>query len=358
MEAYKDNSAALEEYARAVQQANEALVFVTESERVGLATKQDVETAVQRVTEATYLYNDAIKDSIKNLDLQTRAQIANMNVEEQALVLQQKGYESLAQSARASGDYAAAIGYEISAKQIQIEIIKLTTAAKKLEADASIAAIEIERAALDLSDPMIKQKQVELDIRIANARAKQLEAEAGGIAVQALEREIEALIRSNAERDRSSDGRRRHADSIDREADALDRKIEAMGRERESENGGMRTASGPTPWRELGALADNAWNYVDSKGNWRRSTMEPVADPKGGFRDPDDRSNLPFASGMSTRGGGETSLPGATRPVTQTVNLSLNAGKITSVNVASSDDARALTSFLRQIETAAGVSGT
>ncbi len=368
--AYRDNSASVGEFRKALEMAEATLVKMIEAEKNGYGTKEQVAEATKRVAEAQYLYNDAIEDSIKELDRATRAEQALINLQETKLQLEKKGLEALAQAARASGDYEGALRYEIEARIKQIEIIALTSQAKKLEAEATIKAIEIERAALDLADPLLKQKQAELDIRLLNAKAKLLEANAGKIAIDALEREIALMRSGNNERKNESSGRDKNAQSIDRETEALKKKVSAMYDEQNfalDSNGKRITASGdPNPYRSNGD-----WVYVDKAGQMRRSSKQPVKDPAGGYMDPDNAPRgvigagnglpkLKAGGGTSAKSAGDVAPPnvGETNIVSQgggskTVNITIN-GRNTPVGVSSEDDANALTSVLRQLENASG----
>ncbi len=369
-QAYRDNSAAVREFRDAVDTAQKTLDAMIEAEKNGYGTKEQVAEATRRLAEAHFLYNDALEDSIKALDLVARAEQAAMSLQQVRLQLEQQNFEALAQAARASGDYEGALRYEIEARIKQIEIIALVSQAKKLEAEATIKAIEIERAALDLADPLLKQKQAELDIRLLNAKAKLLEADAGKIAIDALEREIDLMRRGNTERKNESAGRDRNAQSIDRETEALKKKVSAMYDEQKfalDGDGKRIVASGdPNPYRSNGD-----WVYVDKAGQMRRSSKQPVKDPAGGYMDPDNapRGVIGAGNGLpKLKAGGSTSSAsaggvappnvGETAIVSQgggskTVNITIN-GRNTPIKVVSQGDSDNLTSVLRELEAAAG----
>lgn len=373
---YEDNSARVDEFRKAMEAAQQAVVAMTIAERDGYGTKEQVVAATRREAEATALYNDAIKDSIAALELQQRVQQAGLNLKLTAIDLEVKNLENMAASRKAAGDFAGALFYEIEARRKQIEAIKLTSEAKRLEAEATIKALEIERAALDQKDPMLKAKQAEIDIRLANAKAKLLEADAGKIAIDALEREIRMLRENFDARDKSkaavngdTKARQENAKAIDAQTAALKRKQGATYDEEGyalNTEGQRISAAGkdrsPTKNQDTGE-----WNYIDKNGQWRTAKSMPVKDPAGGYMEPGGRRGAVTGS-ESAESYNPNSILGAApnspaqaaaasanqyNPQVQTININIG-GRATEVNVASAEDAHALTSVLRQLETAAG----
>lgn len=374
VQTYKDNASAIGEFKKALEDAEAALQKTIIAERDGYGTKEQVAAATLRAAEAAHLYNDAIKDSVAAIELENRVNQAKMNLVETKLQLEQRSYESLAQAARQSGDFVMALYYEIEARMRQIKIIQLTSEAKRLEAEATIKAIEIEKAALDQADPLLKQKQAELEIRLANAKAKLLEADAGADAVRAIEREIQALRDADEARGRDTDGRKKNADAINKQTSALREKLSAQYDEQnfalDIEGKRINATGEPAPYVASGG----DWVYVDKDGRMRRSSEQPVKDPNGGYIDPalapKDSKNAQLTNPNAGEGGGRKSIFGdplyggkpvaadaeaspAQSSTVQTININLG-GRTTAVKVASSEDAAALAAVLKQLEDAAG----
>ena len=366
IQTYKDNSAAVDEFRKSMEDAEGAVVKLTEGVRLGWATQEQLNNALARATYATHLYNDAIKDSIDMIERENRLKQSSLNLTISKLELEQRNYEALAQAARISGDVANATYYEIAAKLKQIEVIRAVAAAKKLEAEQTIKALEIERAALDQLDPLLKQKQAEIDIRLNNAKAKLIEAAAGLEAIRTLDAEIERLRFGENARAKDTKSRQENAKAMDAQTNALKRKNGATHDENglalNTEGDVINATTDLAPWR-----GQNDWNYVDKDGNWRKSQKQPIKDPEGGYMEPggskaagsdeERMRNQGMDERTSKAGAGGSAAPSAptesSRGVTTTVNININ-GQMTPVNVASGDDAQALTGVLRQLETASG----
>jgi len=415
---YQDNSKAINEFRLALESAEANLVAFRSEQEAGRKTDEQVLVARRRVAEATHLLNDALRDSIGVIDLESRAKQANITVTQAKLTVEQNHYEVLAQAARLSGDYAAAVYYEIEAKRKQIEILKLTIQAKRLEAEASIQALEIERSMLDLSDPLLKQKQIEIDIRLANAKAKLIEADASKAQITALEKEIQALQNVTFAVSTDTDARGENTGAIYRQTGAMREQIQVLGEFKDAQDLASRgqqgdsvlNADGTRTFKNAGGQLSSTGkmggytisaeqNRLDSflrgesqieegdaefiQANYDRALANMEVNqraPAGSVSFDGINSGMKrfnearialdalkarrsgggtgggFAGvtvgGNGTAGGFVKEAP-ARAGATQTVNINI-AGRTTPVNVASQDDANALTSVLRQLETAAG----
>lgn len=396
VQTYRDNAAAVDQFRAAMDNANRTLEAYEQQLAQGNATEAQVAAARQQAAIATNLYNDAVRDSIALIDLEARAKEANANVTRTKLDIEQRAYASLAQVARATGDFTQALYYEIEARRRQIESIRVTSEAKRIEAQATIDALEVERQALDVNDPLLAQKRAELDIRLANAKAKLLEANAGRDLIASLEREItmlrvnaETRARGRSEVDADTNSRNRNADSIERQTQALDRqnktsdgfKANADGSAAGSFNNSLpvdqafaivdKLNAGTLTANDLDAAkaafeqAQNAMTWLESI-NQASVSMQARTTAEGtlratqraletvrGLAAAEEKAKAQGSGSAAPAGPAAPTGPAQPRGTTVIINI---GGRTTAVNVASQQDANALTGLLRQLETASGAS--
>lgn len=377
---YEDNSAAVATLERAMIAANTTAEAVGSQMRAGLQTAEQYAAAQRNAAAATALYNDALRDSTEKIKAKSTADQANINVMLAGLNVQQQAYDRLAAAARASGDLAQATYYEIEAKRTQIRITQLTAEAKNLEARATIAAVEAERKELESKGPLTEAKRLELEARLANAKAKQVEAGASADIIRALESEITA-IRNNANArtgnrsslDADTSARYKNRDAIDAQTTALvKQQTTSDGFKANKDGSAAGTFNNNVPLNKIfevmgneqnasveeirAALeqARNAGQYLDSMtslsaGSVSGQTRFDIATRQRRLQDLLAEREAAGAQ----RNPGSVSAPsgGATSQHTVTVNI---GGSSRTINTASEADSQALTSMLRQLETAAG----
>jgi len=193
IETLKDNTASVSAYKEALAQAVIKLKEYEIAAINGKRSDDEVNAARKEVTRATVLYNDALSDSVKAIEARLIAERAAATVAQSALQIQKQHYQSLEDTARATGDYSTALYANIEQKKIDIAIINAKVEAMKAEANGSIAVAKATLAELDASgnlDP-IKRAQLEASIKIAEAKIN--EAKALGQTTESLERQIQAL---------------------------------------------------------------------------------------------------------------------------------------------------------------------
>ncbi len=182
------------------------------------------------------LYRDAVKDSIAALDQKTRASQADVNVKVAQATAEQRHLETLAAVAKAQGNDALATEFSVQAKYKQIEAVRQAAAVRKLELDATVAQIEIERAALDPNDKLYAQKVKELDIRLQVVKAKRLEAGASEEQVRMIQLEIDGLRGLNSARSQSTSTTQGNTGALDANTSAMERNNAAKEKAIEVEN--------------------------------------------------------------------------------------------------------------------------
>jgi tape measure domain-containing protein len=243
-ETYKDNSARLGEYGRAILTTAERVRELERRQIEGKATEEELMTARRRAAEAMALYNDAVKDTINNLDRETRAKQAAIGVTQAKVSVEQQSLLQSAAYARSLGDVALATELEIAAKYRQIESVRLATAVKKLEIDATIAAIEVEKAALNVNDALYSQKLKEIQIRLEVAKAKAIENQASEGVIRGIMAEIEALRRQALERVNSSSSVDKDTASRNTNTAAINKQTAALEKQRLTADGFKTNADG------------------------------------------------------------------------------------------------------------------
>jgi tape measure domain-containing protein len=233
-EALKDNSANVGKYADEVTGAKNTLKEIEAQERQGILTKEDVKYAQEMLSRATYLYNDAIKDSIEKLDRDTQAKKANLDISSAKASVGQTHYEALAKEARAVNDTAMATYYDIEAKKQSIKVLELKMEMERLQNAAALAEIELKRKLIDSTTDEGRAKLQLLDIERQMIEIKNINTNAIKYQISSIESEITALRTGNATRDASksandsdTSARLKNASATNAQTDALQRQAAA-----------------------------------------------------------------------------------------------------------------------------------
>lgn len=227
-EVYQDNAKKVGEFAIALAQSNATVVEYQRLQANGKKTEEEVGAAKTRAAQAQGLLTDALNDSVKALDRQSRARDANLSVEQAKISLQQASIKNEIEYARSIGDTARVLDLQVSAKQLEIKAITIGLNVKKLDLDANLAAIEVERQKLTSTGALRVAQEAELAIKIKAIEAKRIELGLGLEQIKGLEAEVIALRNSNGERSvgqgsiqRDTQLRDQNTTSINRQTDAL-----------------------------------------------------------------------------------------------------------------------------------------
>ncbi len=390
-EAYLDNALKVGEYTIKLAEANRELTRLQQAEANGLATKKQVYDAQAGVAAAQNRVNDALKDSIGLIAREAGAKVAALNITRAKLAVEQAALLNSAAAARASGDYALALQFEIQAKEVQIKGIRASVEVKKLELNADLAAIEVQRAQIPVGDASRKVKEAELDTRIAVIKAKQIELGLSGEAIRALEAEISALRNSNGARSAGQRGlstdtalRDKNTASIDRQTSALEKqqKVTSDGLLANKDGSAAGSFTNVVPIDKAFAIRQKvergtlgvgdlddaqlalkqaiaAKQFIDasvqnSPGSVSTAAIQDANAMLQAARTALERVQALVEAAKSADKG--TSTAGAATQPGKNVTVNINLGGRTStINVASDADAKALTSMLRGIESAKGV---
>lgn len=414
--AYADNSAALDQFnaelevskaampvfATNLQLANEALAVqqrllaegvgsldaVNAAQERATRAREAMTTAGRRAAEAERLYNDALADSVRNIELKARAEAAGLQITLANVNAAQKHAEVMVGVARAQGDETQATYYAIEAKNRQIDAIRLTTQIKQLEAQATIQSLEIQKQEIALNDPLRAQKLQELEIRIQLQKAKLAEAGASSEVIRGIEAEIAAIRNGNAARssstssvDENTASRYKNVEAI--RAQAAAEKVTSDGFKANADGSAAGSFNSLIPIGDATAIiekmrnkdlgtgdlaqaklavqqARNAQSWLNEASQHSAALISPQAsrDVEGLVRNSEDalaRVEMLQRKEGRASATGQAPAPAGGSAGTVSVNINLG-GRRSTVSVASQADANALTGILRELENASGTS--
>ena len=241
-EALRDNSVNLAEYGKSVKAAKANVAEIIEQEKAGILTKQDVKVAQEALSRATYLYSDALKDSIAKVELETKAKGAALQVASARASVGQSHYESLAKEARALGDTAMATYYDIEAKKQAIKVLQLKMELERLQNAAALIEIDLKRKQIDATTDEGRAKLQVLDIEKQMIQIKNINNEAIKDQIRSIDAEITALRIGNTVKDSSAAANNKdtgarvsNAGAIDAQTSALERQNAAIERKSAAE---------------------------------------------------------------------------------------------------------------------------
>lgn len=220
-QAYKDNSAAVEQFRQAMVAADATVEAYRQGLVAGMATQVQLTQATIDASKAHALYNDALSDSVAKLSSVAALQAANRDVTLASLDVElqaanatanhSKAIEAqtlaAAQLALAQGDTARATALnrqaqeedtlavldQITAIRTQIQVVQVQAAAKVAAAQATIAEQNALLDELTKTGNLTDAKLREIEATKAEAQAKLIAAGASKSVVQGLNDEINAL---------------------------------------------------------------------------------------------------------------------------------------------------------------------
>jgi len=333
------------------------------------------------------LYKDSLNDMITKTEMANKVKSADMQLSIAQADASGKHYLSLAAEARALGDTALATQYEIRAKEEQIKMMQLKLQLDKLQQDASLLEIELKRKTVTGSEEEKKVKLQLLDIETQMIKIKQVGNQAALDAIAGIQRETDALRAGISVRTQSTAGintdtgaRNANTVAINEQRTALEQIADAQKKadadwKKGSEDANQTKAA---PGRVDLSLAQKILDATNT-GQTVNMTASEYAQAKEQAKTASDavQVGLQNASGLVSSESmaqaaamlravmNSSSVNITDKPVsdtaktstvansTTTVNVNIN-GRSTPVNVASQADANALTSILRQLESASG----
>ncbi|MBF5006360.1 tape measure protein [Diaphorobacter caeni] len=176
-EAYKDNSARIGELRYAYEQALRKLDEVRQAKIAGKATTEQLAQAEIEAGKAALLYRDAMADQLKAIEAKKNVTLQDNDLQQMQIQLAMSVQQRIYEVAKARGDEATAARAANELKRLEIELLTLTAQAKRAEADAAMASIQVKKAELIANGEYNGVKKLELDAAVKAAEAKRVEAE-------------------------------------------------------------------------------------------------------------------------------------------------------------------------------------
>lgn len=194
--AVADNAAQLEALRAAYEQAGLAVKRLEEDERAGIATAEEVAAARAKAVFAAGLYRDAVNDTVRGIELQSKAQQAAVTVEERQVQLKLAAVRTAEAAAKASGNEVAAAWRAVEVKRQEARLAELKAKAQRLEASATLEKLNAQERELKATGQLDAAKLKELEAAKALATAKQIEGEISAELARQLHAEADAAIRA------------------------------------------------------------------------------------------------------------------------------------------------------------------
>ncbi len=351
--AYQDNAARVYEFRAAAAAASAEVARLTELQKQGKATDEEVAAARVKAAGATRLYRDALADASaaaqrRVADVQQLAQ-----AEQASISLELERVKALREVANANGDAAKAGELLRQETALQVQAAQAQAEASRNEAQAIRDAANAREAELRATGDLTTAKAAEIEAARRNADLKDIEAQKAEILADkirkladseqsrtaALEKQIEAQEKAIAlqERQRALEERKKTA------YDTAGNVVNAQG---ETLTSIINTLKGYGLTEEQ--ARQSAQRYINPNGQVNYGPGNSL----GGSTLSDTLRILAERTKTAAPAQGAAPTPAATGG-TRTVNINIG-GRTTPVNVASQTDSDALVGVLRQLENARG----
>jgi hypothetical protein len=157
--------------------AQEALDNVRLAREMGLKSLADEQVAAIEAGKAGALYRDALNDQTTAIIRNAQARQSQNGIDQAGIRLAVEKQKTILDVARAQGNEYAATAALIEVKRLEIKLAELVAKSKKLEAEAALLAIKAKREELIASGQLTAAKEAELAAQEATAKVKQLESE-------------------------------------------------------------------------------------------------------------------------------------------------------------------------------------
>lgn len=388
-----------------------------EALRAQKAAGMDVDTALAeadiRAGAAARLYRDALADKRAEIQQGVTVAQANLSVEQAGIRLAIEQQRTLLEVARARGNERGAIAAVLEIKRLEIQLAELTAQAKRAEADAILRTVQITREELRARGELTAAKEAELKAQEAAAKVKQTEAQIAGEAAKRMRELADASRDVGDAAGHIGGGSRDAADDLDRMAGSADRATVALRRLHQQQGGGRGVpssydggATSNSPEYSYAAMKAAGWsdseisNYQSDRGTseaekaaglvkrnvatvsidhkqlaarwglfgedaevFSKLFEETLAREMASLQDKGRAQLVESPESFRTAHAGhfdravataaEQTKRAARATQRSTVEIKLPNGRSGSVDMASDDDAAALTAILRQLESSA-----
>lgn len=403
IETLKDNSSRVDELQKAYGRAAAEVARLTQLQKQGAATTEQVTEAKRQAAVAERLYNDALEDQVKKLQETSRAQQAKFGLQESGIRLAIEEARTAEEVAKARGDERGAMEASNRVKQLEIDLLRLQAQAQRAEAEAILAALPAKRAQLELEGKLTEAMQKSLEAEELSARAKLKQSQITDELASRIGRVQRATDEAGGSAQRSAGNFDSMSGSMGRAAGSADRLTSSLiaargayqslsdfaSHGKQGENyteGGVtysKNAAGQLgsnqvmPGYEISAEQNRLFDYIHSgtalpesdraylqanlsaaKANLMTAQKYSTSYSLAGLRDAEakyreaQRAYDSLGSPSSGTSGGAPAGGFNTAGSTHTVNVMLGGQQVGSVNTASFADAQNLTNILQQLGTA------
>lgn len=397
VESVKDNSNRLYELRAAYITSKDALDKLTQAQKEGKATTEQVADGKRKAAVAEQLYTDSLRDQINKINETAKAQQARFGLEEANIRLAIEEARTAGDVAKAKGDVKGAIEAANYVRQLEIELLRLQAQAQRAEAEAILAALPAKRAELELAGKLTEAMKKSLEAEELSAKAKVKQSEITDELANRIGRVASATEEAGHKARDSAGGFDGMSDSMDRASDSADRLSNGLGRIKsyrgttygDGEAPVMGADGKPVPGvvqrtvmgmdqdaisnlrqkRDLGLLSSSDTGTAESAYMAATANLQSLQSINQAFvsqaaideaqaRARDSKEILDHLRTMEKGGGiqgasqpSSGDAPGSLQSTTHTVNITLG-GQTTSVNTASPADSQTLTNMLQQLGSA------
>ncbi len=270
-ETYKDNSARVKELAAAYESAKAKVEVLAAS---GAASMEQLRAAQIAAASAGRIFTDSVNDQIAAIGRKAAAEQAGLATSRATAEIGVTVANSMAAQARASGEYALALAYEVDAKNRQIDVAKQNVAIRLSEITAAQDQLEAEKRTILVMDDAGRARAAEIDLRIKKLSVQTEEVRGVEEQIKALERERDAMYLNNDRRNAGTLGINSDTEARGRNADAIARQTAELERQANNDFKYSKTQSGFGNDQKAGTSKET---FTDSFGVVRnRSDGAPV----------------------------------------------------------------------------------
>jgi len=296
-EAHKDNSARVGELGAAYEQAKAKLEQVRAAKAAGKASTEELTKAELDAGKAVLLYRDALQDQQKAIEARRNLQLADLDVQGAAVRLALEQQRAIYEVAKARGDERTAAAAANEIKRLEIELLVLTAQAKRAEADAAMAGLQVKKAELIASGEYHGVKKLEIEAAIKAAEVKRMEGDIAEVTANKL-RDL-AQAQGNL-KDKTEEA----TSSLLRQAGALERLADGVQRVGES----FRNKDGMTSDARGAVQQQFAWTRTTIIDYLRQAGLDEMVAAKLSEQFLDANGDVPYLAGAAQkRWGGEHS---------------------------------------------------
>lgn len=233
--AFKDNASRYEEFAAGLEGATNALEGVRRAFLRGKATTDDVRAADEALAVAKAKLRDAIDDQLSRAErlingLKAEADFTKALLELDIARLKVKQQEALT---RGADTEARLLGVKIA--ELELEVTKTGTAAKRAEANELIRTLTLRREELRVAGQLTPELEADLNVRIRRAQIQTLEADTTEVSTEAEQKHLQAVKNGTEELGRNTASVGTSTAAVESNTAARTKNAEATGKQSDAQ---------------------------------------------------------------------------------------------------------------------------